>query len=222
MNNAAYANLYADQRRTLLVGFLAAAGICAHYVGDASQPLHGSILADGDPRQLVERRNDRDKPAKFGEGAHSAYESRMVTRKANDLVALVTDKLPAEHGLRMCRDGKGAARASLELMDRVAGILPPRTILESYERHLDDDRARVSTLEGMWQDLGVRTADVMVCGACTLAMIWDAAWRLGKGATVPLDDGVALDPDAVRRRYIDEGFLPSLTLDRIEPQLQRA
>jgi len=204
-----------------IVGFLAAAGICAHYVGDASQPLHGSILADGDPRQLVERRNDRDEPAKFGEGVHSAYESRMVTRKANELVELVTDKLPGDHGLRMCRDGKSAARATLELMDRVAGILPPRTILESYERHLDGDRAHVSTLEGMWQDLGARTADLMVCGACTLAMIWDAAWRLGKGAIVSLNDGVALDQDAVRRRYIDERFLPSLTLDRIEPQLQR-
>ena len=29
--------------------FVAAAGTLAHYVGDACQPLHGSMYADGDP-----------------------------------------------------------------------------------------------------------------------------------------------------------------------------
>ena len=41
--------------------FVCAAGIAAHYVGDASQPLHASYLADGDRSRPLDRQfKDRD------------------------------------------------------------------------------------------------------------------------------------------------------------------
>lgn len=54
--------------------FVCAAGLLAHYVGDASQPLHGSYLADGYPDGT-------------GAGVHSCYESKMIDRYARQLVA---------------------------------------------------------------------------------------------------------------------------------------
>jgi len=203
-----------------IVGFLSAAGVCAHYVGDASQPLHGSVLADGDPRQSSDRLNERGQPAKFGEGVHSVYETKMVDRKAGELIDLITGKLPAQHGLQLCRDGKDAARATLVLMDDVANVLPPRTILECYEKHLDDGHAPVSTQDAMWEELGDQTADVMVRGARTLAMTWDAAWAVGNGGGVTDEQLGAVDQSEVQRRYVDTSFVPSLTLEQAEAQLQ--
>lgn len=203
-----------------LVDFLTAAGVCAHYVGDASQPLHGSILADGDPRQDSPRTDpDTGKPLKFGEGVHSAYESKMVTRKAKKIVELITAKITPPQGNTLCPDGRSAARATLALMNEVAGILPPRTICASFENHGGSDR--VSTLDGMWDELGNQTVDVLLAGATTLATIWDSAWALGGGAEITGDALGTIDDDAVRDRYIDANFVPSCTLDEIGPHLSR-
>jgi hypothetical protein len=56
--------------------FLCAAGLVSHYVGDACQPLHGSVLADG--------YEDGS-----GKGVHSVYESNMLDRHANKLVPMI-------------------------------------------------------------------------------------------------------------------------------------
>jgi len=118
------------------------------------------------------------------------------------------------------RAGKDAARATLVLMDDVANVLPPRTILECYEKHLDDGHAPVSTQDAMWEELGDQTADVMVRGARTLAMTWDAAWAVGNGGGVTDEQLGAVDQSEVQRRYVDTSFVPSLTLEQAEAQLQ--
>jgi hypothetical protein len=51
-----------------LVDFVCAAGIMAHYVGDACQPLHTSQLHDGPPGEHS--------------GVHSAFESTMLDKFA--------------------------------------------------------------------------------------------------------------------------------------------
>ena len=60
-----------------LARFVAAAGVLAHYVGDASQPLHVSCLHHGRPGVEGE-----DK-------VHSLYETAMLDKKAPELVDLV-------------------------------------------------------------------------------------------------------------------------------------
>jgi hypothetical protein len=200
-----------------IVDFLTAAGVCAHYVGDACQPLHGSILADGDPRQIVGTDPKTGQPLKFAQGVHSAYESAMVSRKAKDLVERISAELAPPHNLALCRDGQAAARATLTVMDEVAGILPPRTILTSFENN--GANALVATLDGMWGELGDQTVEVMLVGAKALAMIWDSAWKLGNGNDIGGDQLVAVDEGAVRTRYIDDEFVPSRTLDEIGPLL---
>jgi hypothetical protein len=63
--------------------YLCAAGLLAHYVGDACQPLHGSVLADGFADQpttvTVHHRDgtDEEKPSHVGAGVHSALMSAV-------------------------------------------------------------------------------------------------------------------------------------------------
>jgi len=206
-----------------VVGFLAAAGLCAHYVGDASQPLHGSVLADGDPSQQVTREHPRSgevETVKYGEGVHSAYETAMVALKSVDLLKaigqLVQNQSP--HGHPLCKTGKACAVAVLELMDRVATALPPSRILDSYEAAGAGNSQ--ATLKAMWNDLGKATAQVMFEGARTLALIWESAWTKGQGSAIADGKLTELDRDDVRSRYIDREFVPSLTLDKVGPVLK--
>ena len=79
--------------------FIAAAGTLAHYVGDASQPLHGSTMSDGIsseepdiPRDSQRKDKHGNKlPAFRGEGVHS------VVRDTDDQHAAAT-KAPAVQG----------------------------------------------------------------------------------------------------------------------------
>lgn len=196
-----------------LVEFLAAAGVLAHYVGDASQPLHGSVFADGDPSRTAEREHPQlgtVETVRYGEGVHSAYETAMVSFKAATLLPLIAATLPAAHGLPLCDTGPKAARATLQLMDDVAGILPPLTIADSYENA--GAGTRQSTLNAMWTDLGDGTAQVLTEGARTLAMLWQSAWVAGNGGAIDPARLVLQDRDEVRGRYIDPTFVPSLRL----------
>ena len=153
--------------------------------------------------------------SRFQKGQSGNPEGRR--RGTKKLIDLISEKLTDSHGLELCQDGQAAARATLVVMDDVAHILPPRTILTSFENNGGNDR--VATLDAMWDELGDATAEVMLCGAKALAMIWDSAWQLGNGADIPEDLLVPLDNDAVRARYIDTEFVPSRTLDEIAPLL---
>jgi hypothetical protein len=197
-----------------ITGFVAAAGICAHYVGDSSQPLHGSVLADGDAARLTDRLNRDGQPAKYGEGVHTTYESAMLSRFANPLITAITAKLPGEgHGLPLCSNGKDAAKATLQVMADVAEILPPQRILDSFEKHLVNGKPVAGTEKGLWADLNDETVDVLIRGARTLAMIWDAAWKKGGGKATLLK--TAPTREDVKARYITADFLPSRVLDEI-------
>jgi hypothetical protein len=199
-----------------LIEFLTAAGVLAHYVGDASQPLHGSIFADGDPSRTAERDHPQlgtTETVKYGAGVHSAYETAMVAFKATDLIPLIEAHLPSHHGLQLCENGKEVAKSIVELMDKAAHTLNPMTIIESYENA--GASTRQATLNAMWEDLKNATATVMTHGAIYLAMLWDSAWASGNGQAIAPGKLHELDRDKVRDRYIDPNFVKSLTLKQI-------
>jgi len=203
-----------------LVEFLTAAGVLAHYVGDASQPLHGSVFADGDPSRTSEREHPRlgtTETVKYGEGVHSAYETAMISFKALDLLPLIDASLPSRHGLPLCGNAKQAARSILELMDKVARKLSPMAIIESYESA--GASTRQETLNTMWRDLKGPTASVMSLGAIYLAMLWDSAWTVGNGDAIAPGKLRELNNDKVRDRYIDSTFAKSMTLKEIRAVL---
>ena len=202
--------------------YLTAAGTVAHYVGDACQPLHGSILSDGDPSRTVERHHPRTgetETVTYGKGVHGAYETAMLSANATDLLRRIAEKLPSngKHGLPLASNGKAMAIATLKLMGDVAAILPPQRILEVFETSGAGRGA--ATLGPMWEEFADPTAEVMALGARTLAMLWEATWSLGNGAAIPATKLKALGEDAVRTLYIDKSFVPSVTLDKIKPFL---
>ena len=116
-----------------VVGFLTAAGTAAHYMGDASQPLHGSIFSDGDASRTVTRHHPQtgeDEEVPYGNGVHSAFETAMIADKAGDLFPLIKAELRSHHshGLALLTSGKAMAKATVKLMDDVAEILAPMKI----------------------------------------------------------------------------------------------
>ena len=123
--------------------FIAAAGTLAHYVGDASQPLHGSTMADGIPseepdipRDSSRKDNQGNKlPAFRGEGVHSVYETQMINMAARKRLLFdeIRKNLGADHGMPLVGDGRSAALATLATMRDVANILPPRRLVDVYE-----------------------------------------------------------------------------------------
>lgn len=203
--------------------FIAAAGILAHYIGDASQPLHGSTMSDGieseqpDIPRLSSRKDKQGNkpPAYRGEGVHSAYETDMINMAASK--GLLFDEIRAnlgiDHGLNLVATGREAALATLETMRDVAADLPPRTIIDAYEASFAPGSP--SHNQALWEALKVPTGKVMARGVQTLAMIWDAAWAAGGGTGNP----GRIDPAVLRGHYEDPDFIRSVTVDGIEQEI---
>jgi len=204
-----------------LVSFVAAAGLTAHYLGDSCQPLHGSVYADGDPSrtyQFTHPQTGEVETLAYAKGVHSAYETNMVDRYRSDLFGDIATKLKNKNGHGMALyDTSDADLEVVRLMDDTAKILKPMDILDKYNELGGGPKASVAALDGLWQEFGDRTADVMVRGAMYLARFWDSAWAVGNG-----DATLAIPADmkaALKAKYLDVTFLPSLTLKTIGPEL---
>jgi hypothetical protein len=202
--------------------FIAAAGTLAHYVGDASQPLHGSTMSDGIPSKQPDVPRDsqrKDKhgklPAFRGEGVHSAYETQMINMaaKKNLLFKEIRKNLGADHGMALARNGREAALATLATMRDVAKILPPRRLIDVYEKSFAPGSPPHT--QALWDAVGKETGKVMALGVRTLAMIWDAAWKAGGGDA----NHSRIDRGILRGHYEDVNFMRSVTVNEIEQEI---
>ncbi|MGM9479567.1 S1/P1 Nuclease [Roseateles sp. NT4] len=207
--------------------FIAAAGTLAHYIGDSSQPLHGSIYSDGikdeepDIPRLSSSRKDKQKnklPAYRGEGVHSAYETDMLNKAAREdqLFPEIAKNLGANHGMQLVPDGQSAAVATLKCMRDVAKVLPPRKIIDAYERSFQPNS--LPHAAALWHDLATPTGKVLALGVRTLAMVWESAWVAGGGGVNP----GRVDSDAVKTLYEDPSFIESVTVNEIERAIRDA
>ncbi len=204
--------------------FVAAAGILAHYVGDACQPLHGSEFGKSDEfrNTTTGNRDEKGNLKKYGDGAHSAYETDMISQMADTLFPKIKDNLPNKHGLPLVKDGRAAALDVVQLMDDVAKKLPPMDILDAFEK--TGGSTHVASLEAIWKTkkIGERTADVMALGIRHLAMIWESAWKAGGGASVAQSKIKQLKEADLRRHYENVKFIPSMTINTIGSVLPQA
>lgn len=200
--------------------FVCAAGILSHYVGDACQPLHGSVYSDGDPndqtRRTVHHRDGttEEVSVKRGQGVHSTYEDAMVDDHAADLLAGIPQALKAVAPLPPVASGQAAAVAVVALMDRAAQRIPPKALVDAYVQ-AGGGKGR-GVRDALWDGFGQQTIATMADGAQVLAALWDGAWREGGGIAGAGDVG----EDALKRLYADPAFVPSLDLDHIGPALQ--
>jgi len=200
-----------------LTRYVCAAGLMAHYVGDACQPLHGSHLADG-----IDAGPDKGK----GHGVHSAYESYLVDYKADQILeglpaaveALAQDARPP------ITSGQEAAVAVVRLMDRTARTIDPLTLVDAYAAtqtgQTKNPTHNHAVLDALWAQFGDATIRVLADGALALADLWESAWvQAGAEQQFSAANLVAVDRDALRALYEDPGFVPSLDLDHISAVL---
>lgn len=192
-----------------VVRFLGAAGVLAHYVGDACQPLHISHMFDGDPADTVpaEDRNGNEIQVPRAQGVHRAYETKMLNSHVVELIQKLNEKLEsaALPKPKAVANGHAAAVAVVELMDRAFHDLKPRDIIKAFNAEAD-----------LWTKFGNQTVDLMAAGALTLAMIWESAWKQGHGKTkISSADLGPVDQKGLAKLYLDPGFVPSKTIDQI-------
>ena len=121
--------------------FVGAAGMLAHYVGDASQPLHCSYLHHGvPPMKVVNGRKYpvRKKSAEFiafkktaPADIHALYEERMLEVGAVDALAGVDNALKNCKLLGLTvKSGHQAAVETIKLMSAAQKRLSPMTIID--------------------------------------------------------------------------------------------
>ena len=196
--------------------FVCAAGVLAHYIGDACQPLHGSYLDDGDPF-----RNPDGTPSPtmlghgkgFGHGVHTVYERTMINDHFDKVVGGVGNSLGSDHGMSFVTGGQHAGFATIELMRRSRSRLDPMTLVETYAAL---KAAGKSTSEGLWAKFKDKTIETMTDGCRVLAMLWDSAWAEGGGPDLAQTLLRKFNRPTLRGIYEDQKFLPSAALGQID------
>ncbi|SCX28540.1 hypothetical protein DSM25558_4500 [Agrobacterium sp. DSM 25558] len=188
-------------RKSDVPAFVCAAGIMAHYVGDACQTLHGSYLNNGYPDGR-------------GDGVHGAYEDAMIDNESETLFDLIgKDLAKARDGLDLLTDGQAVAACVFNLMDRTMAALPPSSIVDAFIATGGGKSRQVTS--ALWEQFGETTAAAMADGARVLALVWDSAWKAGNGDRLKNKDLIAIDKAELMALYEDRNFVPSLVLNDI-------
>jgi hypothetical protein len=185
--------------------FVCAAGIMAHYVGDACQPLHGSFLHDGFEDGS-------------GKGVHSAYESTMIDNNATNVVLNLNTALASIARPPLVASGHQAAVAIVHLMDRTAKQIAPTDLTNAY---IDAGGGQSKALTtALFNRFGVATGTVMADGTVTLGMLWESAWHVAgaEGKFSPAQLG-SVNRRTLRSLYEKTTFVPSLDLAHIAGEL---
>jgi hypothetical protein len=201
--------------------FVAAAGVITHYLGDACQPLHGSMYDDGDPF-----RKPDGKPSKeflhhgkaYAKGVHGAYEAAMIDAAVDELLEELPVTLGTGHGMKLIKGERNAGFATIELIKRSAKSIPPMSIVTQYAAILDAGEKK-NAAELLWKKFGKNTIKVIADGCNTLAMIWESAWVEGGGKNIPQSKLKRISEKRLRDLYEDQKFLPSVPLAQIDQYL---
>jgi hypothetical protein len=194
-----YQEMVAFVKAGKVAEYLCAAGILAHYVGDACQPLHVSRLHHGHP----------DKPNE--NPVHSTYETSMLDRRAAELLTEVNAKVRRVKLPAKFTGGKQAAMAVIDLMRHTFETLPPEEVIDAFNA-----AAGLQRIPHMWDVLHDRTTTCIAGGCAVLAGIWQSAWVEGNGGAIPTNKLGAADPGVMTTLYNTKSFLEAFTLQEME------
>ncbi|MFA4973021.1 MAG: hypothetical protein WC683_10425 [bacterium] len=204
--------------------FVCAAGILAHYVGDACQPLHISYLHHGDPTDTVTKvvhhrdGTETESTVNRANNIHEDYEVGMFKKHAVEMKQGVEAAVMSAGPLAPISGGYNAAVKVFELMQKTFAAVPPRALVDSYTEGLKDGQARSELTDELWQRYGAKTIEIMTLGCRYLALLWESAWIEGRGeahasearalGTIPTSRLVKL--------YSPRSFLQSCLLTEID------
>jgi hypothetical protein len=203
--------------------FVAAAGVLAHYVGDASQPLHCSYMHHGVPPMVsvnrrkypVPRDSDEFKEFKTTKPAqiHGIYEETMLEIDTAAVLSDVDAALAKGSSLAFnIASGHDAGVSVITLMKASQTRLAPMTIIDADDP-TQGPKARATLL---WNNKNIRkpTIESLADSVTLLSALWTAAWEVGQGDTIAVSELKRFEPDgfdAICRR--EKSFVPSLSLD---------
>lgn len=185
-----YDEMVEAARKQQVTRFVAAAGILAHYVADACQPLHISWMHHG--------------VHEGEENVHSLYETSMIDRYRIEMMAGINKILDNQEVIGSYRGGRQAANAVMQLMNYTLHVLPPSDVIEAYNKHSGRER-----IPYMWQVVGDRTIDCMAEGVVYLAEMWENAWQEGNGNRISGSKLGSVSKAALRNLYMNKNFLES-------------
>ena len=202
--------------------FVAAAGVLAHYLGDASQPLHCSYLHHGVPPMVtvsgrkypVPRKSDEFDAFKKTRAAkvHGIYEETMLEVDPAEALKLIDGAIRAGgSGAGTIKTGHDAGMTTIRLMDVSRKRLPPMTIINAD----DPDLTAKERAKALWGKATIRKATVqcLADSVRVLAALWTSAWTVGGGERISKTKLVAQTEEDLQRVYRRErGFVPSLSL----------
>ena len=208
-----------------VIHFVCAAGVLAHYIGDASQPLHCSYMHHGMPPMKSAHGRKYPYPrsstkfAAFKETReyliHGIYEQTMLEIDTPTALARVNEILAQgnPHN-RNIRNGHDAAVETVELMYQSQQALSPHAIFDADDPSLGPKtRAR-----RLWSDQAVRDATLQSLAESVflLADLWTSAWEAGAGNSIAHSKLVQFTEDDIEDIYRSESnFVPSLSLKRM-------
>jgi len=200
--------------------FVCAAGILSHYVGDSCQPLHISYRFNGDPDHPVPnpKFGKPKEPATVPRGheLHGAYEGDMVNAHVPEIMSMVDgdDRKP----LPLVRGGKGAALATVQLMQDTFRTIDPGRMIDVYAPVQNGTASEKTKV--LWKAFGKQTGKVIADGARYLAALWDSAWAEARGADHVKSAPAAFSEEELAALYQPVTFLPSFTLEQIGAHLR--
>jgi hypothetical protein len=201
--------------------FLAAGGVMAHYVGDASQPLHCSWLHHGMPpttkiagREYPVPRDSpeflafkKTRPAQI----HGIYEENMLEVDTASALAGVDQKIGkfAADG-RNITSGHDAAVQVIRVMHDSQARLSPTEIIAAD----DSTQSAAARAQALWDNRQVRDATIQSLADSTmlLADLWTAAWQAGGGDKLKKSELIELAEADLMKVYRDTKFAESLSL----------
>lgn len=174
--------------------FVAAAGVLAHYVGDACQPLHISYMFNGIPPETHGGK-------KIGDGVHEAYEAVMLNTHIGDIRGKLQDLIATTGSWTANPDvqnGRDAAGEVLHLMQDTFDLLPPKDIVNAFANGKD-----------LWPLFGDKTVKTLGNGVRLLAYLWERAWTLGNGASIADANLFPIEPESLAAIYRKPDFCQS-------------
>jgi hypothetical protein len=205
--------------------FVAAAGVLAHYVGDASQPLHCSYMHHGIPPMVkvggrkypVRRTSAEFKAFKKTREAdiHGIYEETMLEIDTATVLAQVNAHLTSKPAPKLTiKSGHDAGVAIIRLMHDSQARLSPKKIISADDPTLGPTKRAAA----LWANKKIHDATIVSLAESVqlLAALWSSAWKEGNGNKLASPEIVAFDESAVDAVYRkDKKFVPSLSLDEM-------
>ena len=210
-----------------VIGYVTAGGIMAHYVGDASQPLHGSVLHHGrGPTKKTIKGTDY--PYRHGEAQydafhdsaegkiHAIYEQQMLEIETELALAGVNANLAAQNkpASNDITNGWEAACAVIDLMERCRTQLSPDDIIDADDPSLKP-KQRATRL---WNTQTVRDSTIGFLAESTqlLARLWMSAWVVAGGEhKVTVDQARAFSEDELIAVYKAQGYARAYSLKQM-------